>query len=102
VPAVVGISSSDNIFSEAEGLRCSAYNCPPFEASAVLKIVYRVFADYFESNTNLKPEQIKLSDLSVEAQSGQRLSDAIQVSVTLTLTDEKENLQIPNRFASLD
>ena len=37
---------------------------------------------------------LKLSVLSVEAQSGQRLSDAKQVTVTLTLTDDKEDLPI--------
>ena len=69
-------------------------NCSPFEASAVLETVYRVFGDYFDSNTNPKPGQIKLPVLSVEAQGGQRLSEAKQVSVTLTLTDDKEDLSI--------
>jgi hypothetical protein len=69
-------------------------NCSPFEASAVLETVYRVFGDFFDSSTNLKPGQIKLSVLSVEAQSGQRLTEAKQVSVTLTLTDDKEDLPI--------
>ena len=72
-------------------------NCSPFEAAAVLETVYRVFGDYFHSSTKLKPGQIKLSVLSVEAQSGQRLSDAKQVSVTLTLTDDKEDLSIRKR-----
>jgi hypothetical protein len=69
-------------------------NCSPFEASAVLETVYRVFGDYFDSSENLKPGQIKLSVVSVEAQNGQRLSDAKQVTVTLTLTDDKEDLPI--------
>ncbi|MFN2304353.1 MAG: DUF1670 domain-containing protein [Anaerolineales bacterium] len=69
-------------------------NCSPFEASAVLETVYRVFGDYFDSSTNLKPGQIKLSVVSVEAQSAQRLLDAKQVTVTLTLTDDKEDLPI--------
>ena len=69
-------------------------NCSPFEASAVLEMVHRVFGEYFDTSTNLKPGQIKLSVLSIEAQSGQRLSDAKQVTVTLTLTDDKEDLPI--------
>jgi len=69
-------------------------NCSPFEASAVLETVYRVFGDYFDSSTNLKPGQIKLTVLSVEALSGQRLSDAKQITVTLTLTDDQEDLPI--------
>lgn len=67
-------------------------NCSPFEATAVLETVYRVFGDYFDSSTNLKPGQIKLSVVSVEAPSAQRLSEAKQVTVTLTLTDDKEDL----------
>ena len=69
-------------------------NCSPFEASAVLETVYRVFGDYFDCSENLKPGQIKLSVVSIEAQSGQRLSEAKQVTVTLTLTDDKEDLPI--------
>ncbi len=69
-------------------------NCSPFEASAVLEMVHRVFGEYFDTSTNLKPGQIKVSVLSIEAQSGQRLSDAKQVTVTLTLTDDKEDLPI--------
>jgi hypothetical protein len=69
-------------------------NCSPFEASAVLESVYRVFGDHFDSSENLKPGQIKLSVVSVEAQNGQRLSDAKQVTVTLTLADDNEDLPI--------
>jgi hypothetical protein len=69
-------------------------NCSPFEASAVLEAVYNVFGDYFDSSDNLKPGQIRLSIVSIEANSGQRLSDAKQVTVTLTLTDDKEDLPI--------
>jgi len=69
-------------------------NCSPFEASAVLEAVYNVFGDYFDSSDTLKPGQIRLSIVSIEANSGQRLSDAKQVTVTLTLTDDKEDLPI--------
>lgn len=69
-------------------------NCSPFEASAVLETVYKVYGDFFDASENLKPGQIKLSVVSIEAQNGQRLSDAKQVSVILTLTDDKEDLPI--------
>lgn len=62
-------------------------NCSPFEASAVLEAVYNVFGDYFDSSDNLKPGQIRVSIVSIEANSGQRLSHAKQVTDTLTLTD---------------
>ena len=63
-------------------------NCSPFEASAVLETVY------FDSSENLKPGQIKLPVISIEAQGGQRLCDAKQVTVTLTLTDDREDLPV--------
>jgi len=69
-------------------------NCSPFEAEAVLESVYRVFGDYFDTSDNLKPGQIKLPVVSIEASSAQRLSDAKQLTVTLTLTDDKEDLPI--------
>lgn len=69
-------------------------NCSPFEAEAVLESVYRVFGDYFDTSDILKPGQIKLPVLSIEASSAQRISDAKQVTVTLTLTDDKEDLSI--------
>jgi hypothetical protein len=48
-------------------------NCSPFEAEAVLESVYRVFGDYFDSSDSLKPGQIRLPVVSIEAQSNQRL-----------------------------
>ena len=69
-------------------------NCSPFEAEAVLDTVYRVFGDYFDSSQALKPGQIRLPVLSIEAQSAQRLTDAKRVTVTLTLTDDKQDLPI--------
>jgi hypothetical protein len=73
-------------------------NCSPFEAEAVLESVYRVFGDYFDSSENLKPGQIRLPVISIEAQSNQRLSDAKQVTVTLTLIDDQEDLPIRKQF----
>ena len=49
-------------------------NCSPFEASAVLETVYRVYGDFFDASENLKPGQIKLSVVSIGAQNGQRFS----------------------------
>ncbi|NIT40864.1 MAG: DUF1670 domain-containing protein [Gammaproteobacteria bacterium] len=72
-------------------------NCSPFEAEAVLETVYRVFGDYFDTSENIKPGQIKLPVVSIEAHGGQRLSEAKQVTVTLTLTDDKEDLRIRKR-----
>ena len=73
-------------------------NCSPFEAEAVLETVYRVFGDFFDTSENLKPGQIKLPVLSIEASCSQRLAEAKQITVTLTMTDDKEDLPIRKQF----
>jgi hypothetical protein len=72
-------------------------NCSPFEASAVLDCVYKVFNGYFESSSPLKPGQIKLQLVAVEAKVNQKLSEAQQVTVTLTLNNDTEDLAIRRR-----
>jgi hypothetical protein len=69
-------------------------SCSPFEAEAVLESVHRVYGDYFDTGDNLKPGQVRLSVVSIEASGAQRLSDAKQVTVILTLTDDSEDLPI--------
>lgn len=69
-------------------------NCSPFEASAVLDSVYKVFNSYFESSSPLKPGQIKLQLVAIEARVNHKLSESPQVTVTLTLNDDKEDLAI--------
>lgn len=69
-------------------------NCSPFEASAVLDSVYKVFNSYFDSSSPLKAGQIRLQVMAIEAQVNQKLSESQQVTVTLTLNDDKEDLEI--------
>ncbi|MFQ6084516.1 MAG: DUF1670 domain-containing protein [Candidatus Aminicenantia bacterium] len=69
-------------------------NCSPFEASAVLDTIYKVYSNYFETATPLKPGQIRLQLVAVEAKVSQSLSESKQVTVVLTLNDDKEDLEI--------
>jgi hypothetical protein len=73
----------------AEGLQCS-----PFEASAVMDTVYRVYAPYFETSGTLKPGQILFQVVSVEAPANKPLSECQQVTVTLTLDGGTEDLEV--------
>ena len=73
-------------------------NCSPFEASAILETVYKVFDCYFETNATLKPGQIRLQLMSIEARPSQKLSEAKQVTVTLTLNDDNEDLAIRKKY----
>lgn len=69
-------------------------NCSPFESSAILDTVYRVYDCYFETNVTLKPGQIRLQLVAIEAKPSQKLDEAKQVTVTLTLNDDNEDLDI--------
>jgi len=87
--------SLDQLFTNeiVDGLNCSR-----FEASAVLDTVYRVYDCYFETNSELKPGQIRLQLVAIEARPSQKLSDAKQVTVTLTLNDDQEDFEIRKKF----
>jgi hypothetical protein len=71
------------------GLQCS-----PFEASAVLDAVYRVYAPYFETSGTLKPGQILFQVISVEVSPNTRLAEGKQVTVTLTFDAGSEDLEV--------
>jgi len=69
-------------------------NCSPFEASAIVDTLYKVYSNYFEINSSLKPGQIKLQLVAIEARVSQSIKESKQVTVTLTLNDDKEDLEI--------
>ena len=71
------------------GLQCS-----PFEASAMLDAVYRVYSPYFETSGTLKPGQMLFQVISVEATPSTRLRQSKQITVTLTFNAGKEDLEI--------
>lgn len=72
-------------------------NCSPFEATAVLKTVHQIFGSYFESTSAIKPGQIRLQVLAIEAKPSCSISEAKQGLVTLTLNDDTEDLPIRKR-----
>jgi hypothetical protein len=71
------------------GLQCS-----PFEASAILDVVYHVYDSYFETSGTLKPGQIIFQVVSIETSSNTPLSQGKQVTVTLTFDAGSEDLEI--------
>jgi len=71
------------------GLQCS-----PFEASAMLDAVYRVYSPYFETSGALKPGQILFQVISVDARPNARLADSKQITVTLTFDAGLEDLEV--------
>ena len=71
------------------GLQCS-----PFEASAILEAVYKVYAPYFETSGTLKPGQLLLPVVATETPANTPLAESKQVTVTLTLDAGEEDLRI--------
>ena len=72
-----------------KGLQCS-----PFEASAILEAVYRVYASYFETSGALKPGQTLFPVISVEVPSNSPLAEGKQTTVVLTLDAGEEDLAV--------
>jgi hypothetical protein len=69
-------------------------DCSPFEASAILDMVYRVYAPYFETSPTLKPGQILFQVISVETSANTPLSHSKQVTVVLTFDAGIEDLKV--------
>ena len=75
------------------GLRCS-----PFEASAILDTVYKVYKPYFDTSGSLKPGQILFQVVSIENSANTHLKDSKQVTVTLTIDAGEEDLEIRKKY----
>ena len=69
-------------------------DCSPFEASAILDTVYRVYHPYFETSGTLKPGQVLFQVVSVETPPHVPLAEGKQVTVTLTLDAGPEDLEV--------
>jgi len=63
-------------------------NCSPFEASAVLDSVHKVFGQFFQTSGTLSPGQILFQIVSINNGPQVNLKDCQQITVTLTLEAE--------------
>jgi hypothetical protein len=72
----------------------SGMQCSPFEASAILDTVYKVYSSYFQTNGALHPGQILFQVLSIDNSPSVALSDSKQITVTLTLDASTDDLPI--------
>lgn len=68
--------------------------CSPFEAEAVLDTVHEVYSDYFAVRESLKPGEIRIQVLAIDARVGQPIGASTQVTVTLTINDDAEDLEV--------
>ena len=68
--------------------------CSPFEAKAILNAVHQVFESYFNHSSSVKPGQIQLVCVDLKNSPKEKLSACQMVTVTLTMDDNKNDLQI--------
>jgi hypothetical protein len=72
----------------------SGLQCSPFEASAIVEAVYKVYSPYFQSNGSLKPGQAMFTVCSIENSPSVPLAKCQHITVVLTLDDVNEDLSI--------
>jgi len=71
------------------GLQCS-----PFEATALLDTVHKIYAPYFQSNGSLKPGQVFFQVVDIDNSPSVPLARCKQITVTLTLDNPTEDLPV--------
>jgi hypothetical protein len=69
-------------------------SCSQFEAQAILNTVNRVYGAFIDNANTMQPGQIKLTVISSEARISQPLSEAPMITVTLTLSNDEEDVPI--------
>ena len=72
-------------------------NCSPFEAKAILNLVYEVYHPFFDNTASMKPGQILFEVVSVENSAKEKLSDCQMKAVVLTLDAGTNDLEIRER-----
>jgi len=72
----------------------SGLQCSPFEANAIVDVVYKVYGQYFQSNGSLKPGQVMFSIVGIDNSPSVPLAKCQQITVVLTLDDPNEDLPL--------
>ena len=73
-------------------------NCSPFEAEVILETVHKVYGDYFDQSQELAPGKAKFIVISAQESPSVKLKDASMENVTLTISDDKEDLPIKEKL----
>jgi hypothetical protein len=85
---------SKDLDSQFQNEVIQGLNCSPFEASAILDSVHKIYGDFFNTNGTIKPGQIQFVVTGVENGPSKPLKEAQMVTVTLTLDAGNEDLDI--------
>ncbi|MBU2585486.1 MAG: DUF1670 domain-containing protein, partial [Bacteroidetes bacterium] len=80
----------------------SGLSCSPFEASAILDTVYKVYSLYFQYNGSIKPGQIIFHVVSIDSPPNLTLANCKQIAVILTFNNPTEDLPIREKQGVID
>lgn len=69
-------------------------NCSPFESSAILETVHKVYSTYFETSGKIKPGQILFQVASINMAVNEQIENGAQTTVVLTVDAGAEDLKI--------
>jgi len=72
-------------------------NCSPFEAKAILNLVYEVYHPFFDNTASMKPGQVLFEVVSIENSAKEKLSNCQMKSVVLTLDAGADDLEVRER-----
>lgn len=93
--------SAKNLDNQFEQEIIAGMNCSNFEAKAILDTVHKVYVDFFECSEALPPGKAKFVVLSAENSPAKSLKSAEKVTVTLTINDDNEDLQIKQELGCI-
>ncbi len=86
--------NAKNLDSQFKNDIINGLNCSPFEAEAVVDCMHHVYDDYFSASNSLLPGQMKVTVLSIDNSPSLKLEEAEKVTVTLTLDNGSEDLEV--------
>lgn len=69
-------------------------NCSPFEAAAIMDVVYDVYRPFFDNPMSLQPGQMIVQAISIDSHPGRKLSECSLESVILTIDAGQQDLKV--------
>ena len=90
--------SQKNLESQFQNELIRGLNCSPFEANAIIDVMFRIYSPFLSSNGSLLPGQMLFTVLSVDNSPSLSLAESKMVTVTLTMDKPDEDLQIRENF----
>lgn len=86
--------SQKNLESQFQNELVRGLNCSPFEANAIIDVMFRIYSPFLSSNGSLLPGQMLFTVLSVDNSPALSLTESKMITVTITMDKSDEDLPI--------